>query len=110
MLRPYYSKAARGYQTRGGSKDAPDVDGTPFYVECKVGAKPNIIGAMKQANEALFDSKDSRPPLVITKLDRTEPLVTMRMREFLILLDCAESSGSIAEKIATVTLAGLEGK
>lgn len=57
----------------------PDVEGTPFFVECKHGKKPNIPGAYKQAVEAT----DGRPPLVITRRDGEDILVTMKLEDWL---------------------------
>lgn len=49
-LRAHFPAAKRGFQSRGGTAEAPDVTGTPFYVECKHG-KParDWQGALIQA-------------------------------------------------------------
>lgn len=76
----------RGFQTRGGTKEAPDVDGTPWFIECKCGKATNIKAALRQAVEAT----DGRPPVAICKDDRTEPVVAMLYSDWLNLLHTVE--------------------
>lgn len=94
LFRVVYPEAARGIQTRGGSKDAPDVDGTPWYIECKKGKRTNPKAAFEQAVEAIMASGDNRPPLAITKDDGGTALVTMSLGAFIAimsdLVDAAE--------------------
>lgn len=85
MLRPIFPEARRGLdQTREG--DDPDVDKTPFWVECKSGKRPNIGAAMEQALEASLKSGDTRPALVVSKRDHCTPMATMLLSDFLDLL------------------------
>jgi hypothetical protein len=84
MLRQIWSTARRGLgQTRGA--EVCDVEGTPYWIECKVGAQPNVRAAMAQALEDATKAGDPRPLLVITKRDREEPLVTMSLVNFVTL-------------------------
>ena len=79
LLAPVYPGAKRGLtQTRSGD-DCADVEGTPFFVEVKIGQRPNIMGAMRQATEAC----DDRPPVVFTRRDGEQWLVTMRAEDWL---------------------------
>lgn len=78
LLRPIWPEARRGQQTRNGS-DAPDIEGTEYWVECKVGKAPNIRKAVEQAQEAT----DGRPVLVLTKKDYCDSLVTMVFGDWL---------------------------
>lgn len=78
-MRAVWPDAKRGYQVRGGTSEAPDVDGTPFYIECKVGQRPVIRRALKQASS----NTDGRPPMAVTKVDCEEPVVTMYLGDFL---------------------------
>ena len=80
-LRPYFPEARRGLQYRDGA-DAPDVEGTPYHFEAKVGKRPNIFAAYKQAKEAT----DGRPVVVVTKKDYHEVLVTVNLQTFLELV------------------------
>lgn len=82
ILAAVYPKAERSYhQARSGS-DASDVEGTPWFVECKIGKRPNIRGAFTQCCAAT----DGRPVLVCTREDRAEWLVTLKLADFVRLV------------------------
>lgn len=69
----------RGMQSRSGS-DAADVEGTPWFCEVKrVKARADIKGAMAQAIEAT----DGRPPVVFSRVNGGEWLVTMRAEDWI---------------------------
>jgi len=81
LLRPIYPDAARGgllQSQYGNASNACDVEHTPWFIEVKRGARPNIEGAYKQALEAT----DGRPVLVISRKDRSEWLATMTVDQF----------------------------
>ena len=80
-LRELWPEAKRGFQFRGGD-EAPDVQGTPFFVECKHRARVYVAKAMA---EAVADS-DGRPPVVIWKENHGVELVTMRLDDWLALV------------------------
>ena len=83
-LRQIYPDACRGYgQSRSGA-DVPDVDGTPFWVECKRGTA-KYVSERKAFNQARENS-DGRPPIAICKVDREETLVVMDFDTFLTLV------------------------
>jgi hypothetical protein len=69
VLAELWPHAKRGFQARNGS-DAPDVDGTPWWVECKHGAAVSIIAAYDQAakatrgREILIIARANRGPIV----------------------------------------------
>ena len=85
IFRAIYPAARRGYQRRSGS-DEPDVAGTPFWIECKVSkSTPQVYRAWWQASEAT----DGRACMVVSKQDRTEPLVTLQLHDLMALLDLA---------------------
>ena len=79
-MRAIYPEAKRGLQSRGGTGEAPDVDGTPWFIECKVGAKPPHRRAWEQAR----DASDGRVPVAVIKQDRAE---TLAILEFSALLE-----------------------
>ncbi len=79
LLRPLWAEAKRGYQSRFGTKAAPDVDHTPFYIECKAEKSTNPKKALEQAREG----SDGRPPLAITRDTSGPILVTMDLELFL---------------------------
>jgi|APSaa5957512576_1039674.scaffolds.fasta_scaffold148375_2 hypothetical protein len=73
----------RGAQAWGGGLD-PDIRMPYFAPECKVGLRPNIGGAMVQAEERAKD----RIPCVISRRNMggnraPQDLVTMRWEDFL---------------------------
>jgi hypothetical protein len=82
QLKHLFPDAKRGYQTRGGGAEQADVINTPYHIECKVGQKPNIKAAYRQA----CDDTQGDPPVAITKWDREEPLVTMSLTLWLEML------------------------
>lgn len=82
MLRPIYGDGVhRGYQARDGA-EAADVEGTPFWVECKRGKKVNLRAALRQATAAT----DGRPCLVLGRDDREEPWAFMRAQDLIDVL------------------------
>jgi len=85
LLRDVWPEAKRGQQSRFGG-DAPDVDGTPYWIECKVGKRPNIRAAMAQAQEAT----DGRTCIVVSHKDRERTMVTMGFETFLELVGASE--------------------
>jgi hypothetical protein len=74
-------KVKRGWQTRAGS-DAPDVDGTPWFIECKKGKRIAILAALEQAKKA----SDGRPPLAVTYEDRGDKIASMYLGDFMALI------------------------
>lgn len=48
-LKAIFPGAKRGLQTRGGGKEQCDVEGTPYHIECKHGAKVDVRAALLQA-------------------------------------------------------------
>ena len=94
LLRPLYPKAKRGVgQTQSGDNCA-DVEGTPFWVEVKRMKKaPNVHAAMDQA----IKETDGRPPLVLTRKDHGEWLITLRASDWLALQE--EKNGPGTSKI-----------
>ncbi len=72
----------RGYQRRSGS-DECDVEGTPYWVEAKrVKKQERVRAAMKQAQ----GDTDGRPPVVFSRPDGDEWLVTMTLADWLRLV------------------------
>ena len=86
-LKPIFPKAVRGVgQTQSGANGS-DVEGTPYWIECKAQKKTNIEGAFAQAQEAKDTAEDPRPILVVSKRDREPTKVTLLFDDFLELLD-----------------------
>jgi hypothetical protein len=79
------SGVKRGWQAREGH-DAPDVDGTPFWLEAKHHAVVNIAAAVRQALADRKKAKEERWIIAVTKSNRAVPLATMPWTEFMMLL------------------------
>lgn len=102
LLRPIWDGAKRGFQTRGGTGEAPDVDGTPWYIEVKKGKRTNPKKAYEQAmrgatEEAHRTRGGARPALAITRDDNSHILVTMNLPEFLRMSRIVESCKCLPE-------------
>ena len=79
LLRDLYQDARRGFQSRQGDDEA-DVECTPWWIEVKrVKAQETPRKAMAQA----VDATDGRPPVVFTRRDNSDWLVTMRVSDWL---------------------------
>jgi hypothetical protein len=63
-------------QSRSARREGGDVIGSPFHIEAKVGAHPNVEAALVQGER---DAAGSAPVLVIAKRDRCEPVVFCRL-------------------------------
>jgi hypothetical protein len=72
--------AKRGYQFRGGDEQA-DVTGTPFHVEAKHRRNVSIQAAMQQA----IDDSSGQWPVVVSRDNHGDDLVTMRLDDWLTL-------------------------
>lgn len=87
----YGESVKRGWQAREGF-DAPDVDGTPWWVECKHHARVNVQASFEQAVTASTKvqprgyERANRPPVLVHH-DSGKPhtLVTLRLEDFLAL-------------------------
>jgi hypothetical protein len=73
----------RGLQYRDGA-ECPDVIAPGLWVEAKVGKLTNPRAAIRQAVDA--SAGKGLWPVAVSKDDRTEPLVTMRLDDFVDLL------------------------
>ena len=90
-----YPGAKRGIgQARSGG-DVSDVEGTPWWVEAKCQARPNVYAALEQAEEA----SDGRPCLVVAcrrvagQPSKASTVVAMRLETF-------EALASVIEALA----------
>jgi hypothetical protein len=84
-FRELYPDSRRGYQFRDGS-DAPDVVVGEWWIECKRSkVQTNPKAALAQAIKASEGS--GKKPIAVTKDDRSDILVTLRLDDFLPLLE-----------------------
>jgi hypothetical protein len=83
-------------QTRKGGAEVADVHSEHHprvHIECKRQIKCNIKAAMQQALDDIEGS--TKTPIVITKDDNEDTLVTMRLEDWLVLLQSAISRESV---------------
>jgi len=85
-FRVAFPEARRGLgQARGGG-GAADVVGIPgYWVECKVGARPNVLAALRQAE----GNAGGEVPVAVVKVDREGTTATLPLAAFITLLDLA---------------------
>jgi len=77
-------KSACRNLTQYQKTDGKDLNNTePYCCQLKCGKKINIIAAYNEAKEA---AKKGEIPICISKIDRKEVLVTMRLKDFGYLL------------------------
>ena len=91
LLQELWPNAHRSAAQGAGGHIAPDVDGTPFWVESKIGLRPNLIAAMEQALRERDNAavEFNRPPMVVThrtsgRLD-ARVLITTRGEDLLLV-------------------------
>jgi len=90
-LKPLFPKARRAVgQTREGN-EAPDVTGTPFWIECAKGSTNAIHDKLRQGLEATMSSETAehagKPVVVISHHGGAkQTMATMRLSDFLELV------------------------
>jgi len=89
LLQPVFPAARRGLgQARGGA-EVPDVERTPYWVECKSRKRCNIQAALEQAERARALARDERVPLAACKDTGKRPIAAMYLDDLLALLALA---------------------
>lgn len=84
VLREYGYQARRGQQFSGANGDA-DVVGLPgYHIECKRVERLNIEEAMAQS---VRDAREGEVPIVCHRRDRKEWMVTIRLKDFMEVLN-----------------------
>lgn len=85
-MRGIFDNAYRGAaQCRDGAY-APDVDGTPFWIECKKGKKTYPKKALEQARDAVKKNNSAYIPIAVTADDRAPIITTMYWDDFVSLV------------------------
>lgn len=87
-------------QARTAKREGCDVLGTPWWIECKVGATIDLRGALEQAER---DSSGA-PCIVVAKQDRREPVVHARLRVLWYPLDISASHPEQARLTPAATM------
>jgi|15BtaG_2_1085339.scaffolds.fasta_scaffold13334_2 hypothetical protein len=83
-FRGIFGEGKRGFQTRGGTAEEPDVITPHFSIECKAHKVAPIRSALRQATVSA--ETDGKVPLAILKDDRKRPFITMYYDDFLDLV------------------------
>jgi len=73
----------RSIQYRGSATDGADVIADPFWIECKRQKKPRIVAALEQSEK---DCPEGFIALAVTKANRDEAVVSIRLPDFLELV------------------------
>jgi hypothetical protein len=108
-LRVVWPMARRGIgQARFGG-EVPDVDCTPFWVECKHRAHPNVPAALAQATEAATSQKSTKPPLAVTRANGGPIVASLYLADFLKLVERLERAEKQNLERAGIELAHLVG-
>jgi len=101
-MRAVWPDARRGGHDQHSKFGSPDVDGTPFFVECKRYARvlrSTVLGAFQQADAAAKRAGDPRPLLVVTRADKERAVVHYRM------IQVRPDTGALLRVIASTPLA-----
>jgi hypothetical protein len=92
-FRAVFPETKRTLTQQRDSGEAPDIDAPGFWVEAKHYRRANIQKAYEQACEELarFKVKNNwaaptQIPIAVTKDNRRDPLVTLSLEDFLVLL------------------------
>ncbi len=102
LFRQHYPEARRGGHDQAGPAGAPDVSGTPWWIECKRYREVTqaiVADAMKQARAAADRADDPRPLLVVTRQDRK------RARAHWVQRVVAPDTGASGQVVASAPLA-----
>lgn len=92
-FREVFPDARRGIGQSRSAGEVPDVDGTPFWIECKRGKSCSVHAAMAQAVNAEQEHRagkgqhaSRRTPVAVMRRDGEDALVVMSLEDFLQLV------------------------
>lgn len=77
-----FPKARRGIGQARAAGEVADVEGTPFWPECKRGAGSTVDAALAQATEAT----DGRVPIAVIRRNGKRATASMFLDDYLVLL------------------------
>lgn len=93
-FREIFPTARRTLTQQRDSGEAPDISIPGWWVEAKHWRKVNIRATFEQAVDEAKRAKSTDLPVAVTKDNRKEPLVTMRLQDFIDLLRAAGMEGT----------------
>lgn len=102
-LQRIWPEAKRGLGQARSGHEVSDVDGCPYRIECKIGKRPDILGAVRQAKDDAAKSGDKRPIMVVSKRDREGWLVTVELSEMTRLLELVSA---VTDKTGWIIMSG----
>lgn len=85
-FRSIFPTARRTLTQQRDSGEAPDISIPGWWVEAKHWRKVNIRACFEQAVDEAARAKSDDLPIAVTKDNRKEPLATLRLQDFLWLL------------------------
>jgi hypothetical protein len=92
LLRELYPGARRGLGQARAGHEVADIAETPYRIECKHGARPDLFGALAQAERDAGRAGDARPVLVVARKNGGQDVALLRLADLLRLLRAAEST------------------
>jgi len=90
VLRELYPDAKRGLGQARAGHEVADIAETPWRIECKHGARPDLFGALAQAERDAAHAADARPVLVVARKNGGQDVALLRLVDLLALLRPAE--------------------
>lgn len=90
-----FPEAKRGIGQARSAGEVADVQGTPFWPECKRGNSATVDAALAQALAA----SDGRVPVAVVRKDKKRATATMYLDDFLLLLAGAAATDEQKEAI-----------
>ena len=108
-LRPMWKQARRGLSQPRLGCEVADVEGTPYWWECKVGAAPPLLPALRQAerDEIAFrvrlaelsdipgmapNPAPRMPPIAAVKMDSRRPIAVLYLDDLIAIMRLAKKA------------------
>ena len=97
-VKKVWATGRRGIGQARSAGEVADVEGTPFWLELKHRKQVNIRAAMRQAVE----QSDGRPPVVVSRSNGEDILVTMKLSDWLEEEQLAEQARKVARSVKAI--------
>lgn len=97
-LKQIWGPAKRGIGQARSAGEVADVEGTPYWLELKHRKLVNIRAAMRQAVE----QTDGRAPVVVSRSNGEDVLVTMRLDDWLEVQSLAEQARKVMRTVKAI--------
>jgi hypothetical protein len=90
LLRELYPGAKRGLGQARAGHEVADIAETPYRIVCKHGLRPDLFGALAQAERDAGRAGDARPVLVVARKNGGQDVALLRLIDLLALLRAAQ--------------------